>query len=156
MKKLLKKFLGGKKITSKNLELSEAIKFCENTEIDFYKFYNFFQSEQKRIRERNKNYEQNRIKKTIVFSKEDYLKILKKMERLEIKNFSNFANAILLNKKINTQIEQNYIIQLARIGNNLNQIAKYVNTQKDEVNKIELLKVIVSIEKELKNDNLIQ
>ena len=43
------------------------------------------------------------------------------------------------------------IYEIAKIGNNLNQIAKYINTKKNDINTIDILQSLVSIEKEIKS-----
>ena len=42
------------------------------------------------------------------------------------------------------------IYQIAKIGNNLNQIARYINIKKNDVNTLEILQSLVNIEKDLK------
>jgi len=42
------------------------------------------------------------------------------------------------------------LYELSKIGNNLNQIAKYINTKKDDIDTIEILQSLVEIEKQIK------
>lgn len=47
-------------------------------------------------------------------------------------------------------IEQEKVRQLARIGNNLNQIAKWCNIHKDGAEAIQILQQLMEIEREVK------
>jgi len=149
MRKLLRKFLDGASIKSKNLSVADAIILCRNTDFKSEEFEKFFKNEKQKVIERDTKYENEHIRKTIRFSKSEYEKI-----EIEIKktnsNFSNFAKSVLLKKQIKTKINQDYLIQLSRIGNNINQIAKYINTQKDGINNIKLLETLLEIERGLK------
>ncbi len=57
-------------------------------------------------------------------------------------------SALKRKTKITTEFEKALYFEINRIGNNLNQIAKYVNTNK-KLDKF-VLKSLVSIERELK------
>lgn len=48
------------------------------------------------------------------------------------------------------RIEQEKVRQLARIGNNLNQIAKWCNIHKDGAEAIQILQHLMEIEREVK------
>ena len=49
-----------------------------------------------------------------------------------------------------TKKDEMMIYQVMKIGTNLNQIAKKINTKKDDINTIEILKSLVKIEADLK------
>lgn len=49
-----------------------------------------------------------------------------------------------------TPLEKERVRQLARIGANLNQLARWANTHKNRVDAIEVLGALVSLERELK------
>lgn len=85
------------------------------------------------------------IKKTVRFDEDEYKLIEAKLKVLEL-NFSSFARNTLLNKKVKLPIETRLLYEVNKIGNNLNQIAKKVNS--DE--KISVLKTMIEIEKQLK------
>jgi len=87
------------------------------------------------------------IRKTIRFSEIEYKKISEKIEKAEI-DFSTFARSAILRKKIKMPVEKKVLYEINRIGNNLNQIAKYVNTKK-VIDKI-VLKKLIEIEKQVK------
>lgn len=63
-----------------------------------------------------------------------------KMQELGISNFSEFALLKMLDKRhYNKSLKRELIYELHKIGNNLNQIAKELNTNKDGIiNKIAL------------------
>lgn len=50
-----------------------------------------------------------------------------------------------------TKKDEMLVYQVMKIGNNLNQIAKYINTKKDNANSLNILESLVNIEKEIKN-----
>lgn len=83
------------------------------------------------------------IRKTIRFSDEEYSKIEKMMNEHNL-TFAEFARGAILKKKIKTNLTKEMIFEVNKIGNNLNQIAKSVNS-KDRKNV--LLKLI-----EIQND----
>ena len=53
-------------------------------------------------------------------------------------------------EKAMTKKDEMLIYEINKIGNNLNQIAKYINTKKDNVDTIEILQSLVEIEKKIK------
>ena len=55
------------------------------------------------------------------------------------------------NPNAHKKADPKLIYEIAKIGNNLNQIAKYINTKKNDVNTIQILESLVSIEKEIKS-----
>lgn len=50
-----------------------------------------------------------------------------------------------------TPLEKEHVRQLARIGTNLNQLARWVNIHKSRAKVIDVLVALVSLERELKN-----
>jgi len=93
-------------------------------------------------------------KKTIRFDDDELQKINEIIAPHNIK-FSEFARSAILNKKIKSKIEIEFIYQIKKIGTNLNQIAKALN-QNNFRNEVELLEQLFKIEtqlKNLKNDN---
>ena len=98
-----------------------------------------------------KKYEETHLRKTIRFSNAEFEIIEKQLEKAEIKNFSQWAKSVLLKKKIKLPIEQKRIIQLSKIGTNLNQIAKQVNSSNiDNEIATQILMKLVDIEKAVK------
>lgn len=85
------------------------------------------------------------IRKTIRFTEDEYAKIQQQLDTANI-SFSVFARSALLHKKIKLPIERELLTELSRIGNNLNQIAKAVNSQERRA----VLTELVEIEKQLK------
>ncbi len=86
------------------------------------------------------------IKKTVRLSKleNDNLDILLKNHNLR---FSDFTRSKILNQKIKSKISNDLIFQISKIGNNLNQISKYVNENKSL--DIQVLQELIKIEKQL-------
>lgn len=85
------------------------------------------------------------IRKTLRFSKEEFDKIQLELEKSNI-SFSDFARSAILKKKIKLPIEKELIYQISKIGNNLNQIARAVNSK----DRVAVLTELVEIEKQLK------
>lgn len=86
------------------------------------------------------------IRKTIRFSETEFQQIQQKLDMAEI-SFSDFARSTLLKKKINLPIERELIYHLNKIGNNLNQIAKRVNSSERK----SVLSELVEIERAIKD-----
>jgi predicted transcriptional regulator len=86
------------------------------------------------------------IRKTLRFSEEEFAKIEEVLTEHNL-TFSEFARAAILRKKVKTKLTSDYIFQLQKIGNNLNQIAKSLNQKKDIPNS-KILEVLI----EIKND----
>lgn len=80
------------------------------------------------------------IRKTIRFSETEFQQIQQKLDLAEI-SFSDFARSTLLKKKINLPIERELIYHLNKIGNNLNQIAKRVNSNDRKSVLLELVEI---------------
>lgn len=90
------------------------------------------------------------IRKTIRFSYEEYFKIEALMNEHNL-TFAEFARGAILRKKIKTNLTKELLFEINRVGNNLNQIAKKVNSGQDRKNiLIELIQIRKEIE-EIKN-----
>ena len=86
------------------------------------------------------------IRKTIRFSDDEYEKIEKMMNEHNL-TFAEFARGALLRKKIKTNLSKDMIFQVNKVGNNLNQIAKKLNSDDDKKN---LLVKLIEIQNQLK------
>ncbi|EID4797149.1 plasmid mobilization relaxosome protein MobC [Campylobacter lari] len=67
-------------------------------------------------------------------------------------NFSSFALVSMLNAKVKvkqTKLEREFILELAKWGNNLNQVAKHLNSKKGGVDRV-ALEMLSKIEEHLK------
>ena len=84
------------------------------------------------------------IRKTLRFSQKEYEKINQELQNANV-TFSDFARSAILKKKIILPIEKDLLYELNKIGNNLNQIARAINSNE----KIEVLKMLVNIENKL-------
>jgi len=91
------------------------------------------------------------ILKTLRFTSDENKKINDLLILHNIK-FSDYARSKILNLKIKTNIEIDYIYQIKKIGTNINQIAKKIN-QNNSSEKIELLEKLLDIENQLKKLN---
>jgi len=87
-----------------------------------------------------------KYKKTIRFTKNEIEQIEKKLREHNL-SFSELARDAILGKKINSKISMNLIYEINKIGNNLNQVAKRVNTLKrlDQ----DVLFVLIDIDKKM-------
>jgi len=85
------------------------------------------------------------VRKTLRFSAEEFAQIQAELERANI-SFSTFARSAILKKKIKLPIEREYLYELNRIGTNLNQIAKAVNSGE----RINVLRKLIEIEAQIK------
>jgi len=88
------------------------------------------------------------IRKTIRFSADEFSQIEQKLNEHNI-SFSEFARSAILNKKVKTKLTIDYIYHLQKIGNNLNQVAKNLNSKTDIPNS-EILKVLIEIQDDIK------
>lgn len=86
------------------------------------------------------------IRKTIRFSEDEFAQIEAKLKEHNL-SFSEFSRGAILRKKIKTKLTLDYIYQLQKIGNNLNQVAKGLNSQKSDIPNSEILRKLVDIEK---------
>ena len=86
------------------------------------------------------------IRKTIRFSQAEFDNIQLELDKSNI-SFSDFARSAILRKKIKLPIEKELIYQVNKIGNNLNQIARAVNSNE----KISVLTQLVEVEKALRD-----
>ncbi len=85
------------------------------------------------------------VRKTLRFSAEEFAQIQAELDRANI-SFSTFARSAILKKKIKLPIEREYLYELNRIGTNLNQIAKSVNSGE----RINVLRKLIEIEAQIK------
>jgi len=85
------------------------------------------------------------IRKTIRFSEDEFSQVEEKLKEHNL-TFAEFGRGAILNKKIKTKLTLDYIFQLQKIGNNLNQVAKGLNQNSDIPNS-EILRALVRIEK---------
>ena len=85
------------------------------------------------------------ITKSLRFSLAEYESINLELEKTNL-SFSSFTRNLLLKKKINSKIDDKLILEINRIGNNLNQIARAVNKQE----RINVLSELVKIEQSIK------
>jgi uncharacterized protein YfaT (DUF1175 family) len=69
------------------------------------------------------------IKKSLRLTEKENLQLEENLQKHNL-TFSNYARAKILNQKIKSKITNDLIYEVSKIGNNLNQIAKYVNTEK--------------------------
>jgi len=88
------------------------------------------------------------IRKTIRFSDDEFAEIELKLNEHNL-TFAEFARGAILNKKIKTKLTLDYIYHLQKIGNNLNQIAKSLNSKKGDVPNSEILKVLLEIQNDI-------
>lgn len=99
--------------------------------------------------------EKKELRKTIRFSKKELEEITQKANDLNM-SFSQYIIYSALNKQIASKknpLYKDLTTQLARVGNNLNQIAKVCNTEK-AINKhiaSNLILVVSELQKELSN-----
>jgi hypothetical protein len=89
------------------------------------------------------------IRKTIRFSDDDFAQIEDKLKEHNL-SFTEFARSAILNKQVKTKLTLDYIFQLQKIGNNLNQIAKNLNSKKSDIPNSEILKVLIEIQNDIK------
>lgn len=131
----------------RKLFLSDVIKFCEEKyPAQKDEVVSFFLTKKSNLKKIDKEYQSKIIKKSIVFKAEEYVTIEKKLRELQI-DFSTFAKSALLKHKIKLPIQRELLFEINKIGNNLNQIAKAVNSRSD---RISILTQLVEIEKALK------
>jgi len=88
--------------------------------------------------------DKNKIRKTIRFSESEWEQIKVKLDEHNL-TFAEFARSAILNKKVKTKLTKDYIYQLQKIGNNLNQIAKNLNSKKSDIPNSEILKTLLEI-----------
>ena len=86
------------------------------------------------------------LTKRLRLSQEEWESIQEKMKLESQENFSKFALSSMLNKTPKKQVGVNkeFVIELAKWGNNLNQIAKHLNSNKGGMDRVglEMLKRI--------------
>lgn len=82
-------------------------------------------------------YENNRkynIRKTLRFNNAQWQMILERMNRCKIKDFNNYARKMLIDGYVlvidDSKELKNFTYEINKIGNNINQIAYALNSQK--------------------------
>ena len=88
------------------------------------------------------------VRKSIRLSFEENDILLTELKKHNL-TFSNYARAKILNQKIKSKITNDLIYEVSKIGNNLNQISKYVNTEK--ALDFSVLEKLIEIEKHLES-----
>ena len=88
------------------------------------------------------------VRKSIRLSFEENEILLSELKKHNLK-FSEFARAKILNQKIKSKITNDLVFEINKIGNNLNQISKYVNTEK--ALDFQVLEKLIEIEKHLES-----
>lgn len=86
------------------------------------------------------------IRKTIRFDVNEYMHI-ENLLRMHSLSFAEFARNAIMQKEIKSKVDLDLVYEVNRIGNNLNQIAHYVNSNK--VIDMQVLQMLVDIEKRL-------
>ena len=73
---------------------------------------------------------------TILFTQKEIENLKSVAQKTKMKDFNSYLRARIFNNKLSIQTEDknltNLVFQLAKIGNNLNQIAHYFNIRKEE------------------------
>ncbi len=104
--------------------------------------------------------EKRNKKKTICFTEREYEKLKTEAEKTRSRDFNAYLRARILDKKITILTEDKnlgeLIFQLAKIGNNINQIAHYLNINKEENPTLnnEQIQILKNIESALVDVNL--
>jgi len=153
MKKILDEFLEKEGKTLLKISTFDFNEYAleKKPELKKYEAYYFAKKLQNEKKKKVEKYEEQHLRKTIRFSNEEFSIIEEQLEKADIKNFSQWAKSVLLKKKIKLPIEQKQIIQLSKIGTNLNQIAKQVNSSNiDNETATAILRKLVDIEKAAK------
>jgi hypothetical protein len=100
----------------------------------------------KLMEDRKSKYDKKFVRKTIRFTEDEFAKIENQISEHNL-TFTEFARSAILRKKIKTNLSKEMIFEVNRIGNNLNQIAKKVNSDSDRKN---LLIQLIAIQNQLK------
>jgi hypothetical protein len=88
------------------------------------------------------------VRKSVKITVEENDILLTELKKHNL-TFSNYARAKILNQKIKSKITNDLIYEVSKIGNNLNQISKYVNTEK--ALDFQVLEKLIEIEKHLES-----
>lgn len=86
------------------------------------------------------------IRKTIRFDMDEYMHIENLIDMHSI-SFAEFARNSIMQKEIKSKVDLDLLYEINRIGNNLNQTAHYVNSNK--AIDMQVLQMLVDIEKRL-------
>ena len=104
-----------------------------------HRFFSYVVKQQKERKKKS-------LTKRLRLSQDEWESIQEKMKLESQENFSKFALASMLNKTPKKQVGVNkeFVIELAKWGNNLNQIAKHLNSNKGGMDRVglEMLKRI--------------
>ena len=103
-----------------------------------------FTKKEAKMQNKDQKYDSRFIRKSLRFSPDEYAKVETQLTTLGV-NFTNFAKNAIIHHQITIPIQMDLIYELNRIGNNINQIAKSVNSGE----KIPVLTQLVEIEKQL-------
>ena len=99
--------------------------------------------------DRKKKYDDKFVRKTLRFTPDEFAKIEEQREKTNL-DFTNYAKKAIMNKRVIAKVEEDFtralIYELNKIGNNINQIAKGVKTD-----KVQVLQELIKIEKHLKD-----
>ena len=87
------------------------------------------------------------IRKTLRFSEDEYQKIENELLKNGV-TFSDFARSAILRKKLITKYDKEMIYHISKIGNNLNQVARAINSH-ELTNSTELMLKLLEIERAL-------
>lgn len=88
-------------------------------------------------------------KKTIRMSDNEMAVVMKKMEKFNMP-FGELGRNLLLDVKVNDRLTSEILIELRKIGTNVNQIAKVMNS-KNELSSIDLYRNWKELEEQFKS-----
>ena len=95
------------------------------------------------------------LRKTVRLNQDEFKKIMSKIEDTDL-TFSDFAREALLHTVVkikHTKHDKEFLYQLNKIGNNLNQLARAANSHDDKINILQSLVSIENALKELSDDS---
>ncbi len=98
------------------------------------------------MQNRKTKYDNKFVRKTIRFTNNEFELIKKELNEHHI-TFTEFARSAILKQEVKTNLDKQFLYQLNKIGNNLNQIAKSVNQNEE----IDVLQQLINIETMLKD-----
>ena len=149
LRKLLKEFNTLNKQPTVFTKFNFSKWILQNNDVSFDKniLENFYDFELQRKRTRDVEYNKNFIRKSLRFTHEEWEKIEQQLKVSDI-DFTTFSKNALLKHKIKFPSVQRYLFEVNRIGNNLNQIARSLNS--GDALTASTLYTLISIEKKLK------
>lgn len=104
----------------------------------------FLIKRKQKMKSRKSEYDKKFIRKTIRFTGDEYNEIQKKLDYIQV-NFTTFSRNAILKHEIVLPITLEMIHQVNKIGNNMNQIARAINSHE----KLHVLAKLIDIEKQL-------